>query len=65
MKKLLEILLSEKGKAILRHGLTFIGGTLVTLGVIDESLLESISGAATTIFGLILSILHKRTLEKV
>jgi hypothetical protein len=35
----------------LRHGLTFLGGILVTRGFVDESLLEELIGSFITIVG--------------
>jgi len=63
MNKILTLLSSEKGKAILRHFITFVGGTLVTLGYVEESLLEVLTGSGATIFGVILSLLHKKNIQ--
>lgn len=59
MKKLKELFGSEKGKSIIRHTLTAIGGVLVALGYIDESVLEALIGALLTISGVILSFKDK------
>lgn len=35
--------------ALIRHTLTFIGGTLVTRGLLDEALLQELVGALITL----------------
>jgi hypothetical protein len=55
IKKIKDLILSERGKAILRHTLTAIGGLVVGLGIIDESVLESLIGAIITIYGVVLA----------
>jgi hypothetical protein len=59
LMRLKEIILSEKGKAIMRHTLTAIGGLMVGYGYIDESAIESIIGAIMTIYGVMLSFKEK------
>jgi hypothetical protein len=59
MKKIKEFILSEKGKGVLRHTLTAIGGVLVALGYIEESALEALIGAVLTIYGVVLSFKDK------
>jgi hypothetical protein len=59
LKKLKDIIISEKGKAIVRHILTAIGGLLIGYGHIDESVLEGLIGAIMTIYGVGLSIKNK------
>jgi len=45
--------------AIIRHALTFVGGVLVTQGVIDKTLFIELSGAVMTLIGGIWSIIDK------
>jgi hypothetical protein len=59
IKKIKEAILSEKGKGILRHIMTAIGGLLVAFGYIDESALEAIIGAILTLYGVGLSLKDK------
>jgi hypothetical protein len=63
MKKFKDFIFSEKGKSILRHSLTSIGGVLVALGYIDESSLEALIGAIMTISGVVLSFKDKEKKE--
>jgi len=51
--------MSEKVEGLLRHVLTFLGGYLVTSGVIDESILMEVVGAITTIVGFAWSFISK------
>lgn len=45
--------------AIVRHGLTFLGGILIAKGVISESAAGEISGLIMTAVGTIWSIVEK------
>jgi len=45
--------------AILRHGLTFVGGILIAKGVLSESTASEISGLIMTAVGTIWSIVEK------
>jgi hypothetical protein len=63
MKKIKDFIFSEKGKSVLRHSLTAIGGVLVALGYIDESALEALIGAIMTIGGVVLSFKDKEKKE--
>jgi hypothetical protein len=49
----------EQVLGILRHGLTFIGGVLVTKGLIDEATATEIIGGAITLVGTIWSVVEK------
>ena len=60
MKKLILKIMSEKIEGLLRHILTFLGGYLVTSGVIDESILMEVVGAITTIVGFAWSFISKK-----
>lgn len=44
---------------IIRHALTFIGGILITKGIVDESTYLELSGAAITLIGGIWSVIDK------
>jgi len=57
--KLKNLLFSIKGKAIIRHILTAIGGLLVGYGYIDESAVEGLIGAIMSIYGVLLSLKDK------
>ena len=45
--------------AIIRHGLTFLGGILIAKGVLSESAASEISGLIMTAVGTIWSIFEK------
>jgi hypothetical protein len=49
----------EQILGVLRHTLTFLGGILVVRGWTDESTLQEIIGATSTLIGGIWSILSK------
>jgi len=55
----------EKVLGILRHVLTFVGGVLVTRGLIDESLYTELVGAIMTLVGGIWSVVDKNKLKQV
>lgn len=44
---------------IVRHALTFLGGIIVTKGLIDESTLLEIVGSISTLIGAVWSIIEK------
>ena len=44
---------------IVRHSLTFLGGIIVTKGMIEESTLMEIIGSISTLIGAIWSIIEK------
>jgi hypothetical protein len=50
----------EQFLGILRHTLTFLGGILLTQGIIDASLLGEASGAIITLAGIVWSIVSKK-----
>jgi hypothetical protein len=50
----------EELLGIVRHALTFIGGAIVTNGLIDQSTMTELSGAVLTIVGIVWSIMNKR-----
>ena len=45
---------------LIRHVLTFLGGYLVSKGVVDEATMLEIVGAAMTIIGIIASFFDKK-----
>ena len=49
----------EQVLGIVRHALTFIGGILLTKGVIDESALSEVIGGVITLTGTIWAIVEK------
>jgi hypothetical protein len=59
MKKLILKIMSDKISGLLRHILTFVGGYLVTSGIIDEAILSEVVGAIITIIGFVWSWVGK------
>jgi hypothetical protein len=49
----------EQLLGIVRHSLTFIGGILITKGLIDEGMLNEVIGGVITLTGAIWSIVAK------
>ena len=49
----------EQALGIVRHTLTFLGGLLITKGLIDESMAQELSGAVLTLVGGIWSVAVK------
>ena len=45
---------------LIRHGLTFLGGLLVTKGYIDAEAVQEIVGAVMTLGGFVWSVLDKK-----
>ena len=45
---------------LIRHGLTFLGGLLVTKGYIDAEMVQEIVGAVMTLGGFVWSVLDKK-----
>ncbi len=52
-------LTKEQVQGLVRHTLTFVGGVLLTKGLIDEAVLTELIGGAVTLTGAIWSILDK------
>ena len=50
---------------LIRHGLTFLGGLLVTKGYIDAEMVQEVVGAVMTLGGFVWSVLDKREGEVV
>lgn len=55
--------MNDKIKGLLRHVLTFLGGYLVTKGIIDEATLSEVVGSIITISGFVWSWLDKSDKE--
>lgn len=53
-------LTKEELLGIVRHGLTFLGGIVITGGLIDSGLWTELSGGVLTLAGVIWSIVDKR-----
>ncbi len=49
----------ETFSALIRHGLTTAGGSLVSIGLIGESDAQAFVGAGMTLAGIVWSILRK------
>ena len=50
----------EQIYGIIRHGLTAVGGVLVTLGYIDEDIIPEVIGVVMTLVGVIWSYQDKK-----
>ena len=50
----------EKVLGLLRHTLTFVGGILITKGLVDETMLAEVVGGLITIIGGVWSVLNKK-----
>lgn len=50
----------EELLGIVRHGLTFLGGIIITGGLIDSGLWAELSGGVLTLAGVVWSIIDKR-----
>ena len=55
MKKLTK----EQVLGIVRHTLTFVGGILITRGLIDETAVTEIIGGVNTLIGTVWSVIDK------
>jgi hypothetical protein len=58
-RKTMKRLTKEQLLGILRHTLTFVGGILITKGIIDEATATEIIGGIITLTGTIWSVLAK------
>ncbi len=50
----------EQIYGLVRHGLTAVGGVLVTLGYIDEDIIPEVVGAVMTLVGIVWSYQAKK-----
>lgn len=62
--KLLSNMFNDKITGLLRHILTFVGGYLVTSGIIDEQMLTEVVGAIITLVGFVWSWTSKKETEE-
>lgn len=60
IKNIIMKLTKEELLGIVRHGLTFLGGIVITGGLIDSGLWTELSGGVLTLSGVIWSIIDKR-----
>ncbi len=60
IKRLIQRIMNEKIKGIVRHVLTFAGGYLITAGILDEQMLMELVGAIITITGFAWSFISKK-----
>ena len=58
-----QIIMKEKTLGIIRHALTFVGGVLVTQGVLDDALFMELFGAVMTLVGGVWSVIDKNKAE--
>lgn len=49
---------------LVRHGVTTMGGVLVTAGYVDESGIQTLAGAAAVLVGAGLSVIDKKIKAK-
>lgn len=54
----------EQVLGVVRHALTFIGGILITKGLIGESASEEIIGGVISLVGMVWSVIDKKKAEK-
>lgn len=50
----------EQVLGIVRHGLTFVGGLLVTKGLLDAGMAQEVMGAVLTLVGAAWSVVVKK-----
>lgn len=50
----------EEILGLVRHALTFVGGVLVTKGLLEAGLMQDAIGAVMTLTGVVLSVFNKR-----
>jgi hypothetical protein len=51
----------EQVLGIIRHVLTFVGGVLITKGLVDEVIAQEVIGGVMTLVGSVWSIFSKKT----
>jgi hypothetical protein len=54
----------EQVLGIVRHALTFVGGLLVTKGLIDANMVQEVMGALVTLIGSVWSVVAKKKTEQ-
>lgn len=50
----------EQVLGVVRHGLTFVGGLLVTKGLMDVDMVQEVMGAVITLVGAVWSVIVKK-----
>jgi hypothetical protein len=55
-----KIMSKEQVLGVVRHGLTFVGGLLVTKGLMDTGMVEEVMGAVITLVGAVWSVVVKK-----
>jgi hypothetical protein len=58
-KEYMKKLTKEQVLGIVRHTLTFVGGILITRGLIDETAVTEIIGGVITLIGTVWSVIDK------
>jgi len=53
-------IMNEQSLGLIRHILTFVGGIIITKGLIDESLFQEILGGLMTVIGGVWSVWSKK-----
>lgn len=53
-------LTKEQTLGIIRHALTFAGGTLITIGLVNEGMAAEIIGGVMTLVGALWSVIDKQ-----
>jgi hypothetical protein len=55
----------DKILGIIRHALTFLGGIIVSYGMVEEAMAQELIGGIFTVVGLIWSVIDKnKTIEE-
>lgn len=52
--------MNEKLESLLTSVLTFFGGTLITMGIVDESMLNEVVGAVITLCAFIITMVKRK-----
>lgn len=65
LKQLISKIMNNTLSGLIRHGLTFVGGLMVSKGYIDEAILQEVIGAIMTLGGFVWSYLDKQRKEEV
>lgn len=52
--------MKDQTLGLIRHALTFVGGIIVTKGLVDESLFQEVLGGIMTLVGAAWSIVAKK-----
>lgn len=52
--------MNEKLENLLTNVLTFFGGTLITMGIVDEGMLNEVVGAVITLCAFVITLIKRR-----